>query len=110
MADGNTAADSDMFTRCEMGQANTLDPILSTATGIPSVPSAEMFLSPVMILETRPAFAKSKKKLFPSYLRSWASQRSLECCFQIPCRLEFSVLSQGSMNSPHWQTQGSPSC
>jgi hypothetical protein len=61
-ANGNTPADSNMFTRCEMGPAKTLDPILRTATGIPSVPSAEVVLSPVMIFEIRPAFTKSKEK------------------------------------------------
>jgi hypothetical protein len=59
---GNTPANSDMFTMCEMGPARVSDPILRTATGIPSVPSANVVFSPEMTLEIRPAFAKSKAK------------------------------------------------
>jgi hypothetical protein len=61
-ADGNTPTDNDKSTMCEMGLARVSDPILRTATGIPSVPSAEVVFSPEMTLKIRPAFAKSKKK------------------------------------------------
>jgi hypothetical protein len=63
-ADGNTPADKDMLTRWEMGPANTWDPILSMATGIPSVPRADVLFSPAMTLEIQPAFAKPKEKDF----------------------------------------------
>jgi hypothetical protein len=61
-ADGNTPANNDMLTMCEMGPARISDPILRTATGIPSVPSAEEVFSPEMTLAIRPAFGKSKAK------------------------------------------------
>jgi hypothetical protein len=65
-ADKNTPANNNMFTMCKMGPAKTSDPILRTATGIPSVPRAEVVFSLEMILEIRPAFAKLKvKEFFP---------------------------------------------
>jgi hypothetical protein len=41
----------------------TSDPILRMATGIPSVPSAEVDLSPVMSFAILPVFAKPKEKV-----------------------------------------------
>jgi hypothetical protein len=64
MSDRNSPADRDMLTRWEMGPANTSVPILRRATGIPSVPSAEVLFSPAMTLEIRPALAKPKEKEF----------------------------------------------
>jgi hypothetical protein len=61
-ADRNTPADKDKFTMFEMGPARVSDPILSTATRIPSVLSAEVFFSLAMTLEIWPAFAKPKPK------------------------------------------------
>jgi hypothetical protein len=61
-ADGNTPSDNNIFTMCKMGPARTSDPILMTATGIPSVPRAEVVFIPEMTLEIRPAFAKLKTK------------------------------------------------
>jgi hypothetical protein len=46
-----------------MGPAKTSDPILRMATGIPSVPSADVVLSPLMIFAILPAFAKFKEKV-----------------------------------------------
>jgi hypothetical protein len=56
-------ADSDMFTRWEMGPAKTSDPILRMDTGIPSVPSADIVLSPLMTFAILPPFAKPKEKV-----------------------------------------------
>jgi hypothetical protein len=64
-ADGNTPANKDMFTMCEISPSRVSDPILSTATRIPSVPSTEVFFSPVMTLEIWHAFAKPKSKEIP---------------------------------------------
>jgi hypothetical protein len=61
-ADGNTPADKDMLTRWLTGPANTLDPILRTDTGIPSVPRAEVVFSPAKAFEICPALAKPKEK------------------------------------------------
>jgi hypothetical protein len=52
-----------MLTSWEMGPAKTSDPNLSNATGIPSVPSTEVVLSPVMTFAIRPAFAKLKEQV-----------------------------------------------
>jgi hypothetical protein len=62
-ADGKMPAASNMLTRWEMGRAKTLDPLLRMATGIPSVPSADVDLSPVMTFAILPAFAKPKEKI-----------------------------------------------
>jgi hypothetical protein len=55
--------DNNMFTRCAMGPAKTSEPILRMATGIPSVPSVNVALSPLITLEILPALAKVKEKV-----------------------------------------------
>jgi hypothetical protein len=87
-AHGNTPGDSNMFTRCEMGPAKTSDPVLRTATGIPSVPST------VMTFEIRPAFAKLKDKvdgIFPlvSPLLGLAALSRVPFSTPLPARIHY---------------------
>jgi hypothetical protein len=63
-ADGNTPANKDMLTRWLTDQANMLDPILRTDTGIPSVPRAEVDFSPEKIFAIWPALAKPNAEVF----------------------------------------------
>jgi hypothetical protein len=89
-ADGNTPADKDMLTRWEMGPASTSDPILSTATGIPSVQNAGVDLSPAMTFAIGPAFAKLKEKvdgIFPPYLLPFVATSRVLFWTPLPARI-----------------------